>query len=368
MKTIQFEVLRAIVYPLWWAYTFPERFRSWKEYFRFRRAVWLRGGSKTPDYKLVAIVAAYYRHTQSLDRLIDTLNEHGADVFLVFNREPDSSELELWGPKCVAILRRANFGWDWGAYKEGLDYVHRLRTYEGRPLIIANDSVYYVSRPHQLLAALIDHSADVSAQLINKEAGYHAQSWLIRFSSVVTSDGSVRQFFRRYRPSFGKARTIKKGEKKLTWFLRKRGYSFGSVYNGPSLIPVLRDNPSLIWAPELLSLGAGIATDMSAWAKWSSLRRETVGAVMRERLGQLMETKNAAGVLPLTLTRSFGAPLKLDLLKWPRSPHSSASISDALEGFVEPEDKQILDDWFSASLSWASFSGIQRLFFNLGLR
>lgn len=296
-----------------------------------------------------------------MTRLVESLYESGADVFLVCNRSPTDEEKELWGAKCVAILERANFGQDWGGYKEGWAYLQNCGGYSGVPLILANDSVYYLWGTKDLVQEIVDSPDDVCAQHINKESVFHAQSWLIKLNVRVVESGFVEMFFRKYRVAYGREHAIHNGELRLSRKLFKRRYRFAAIYSGSRLTRELNKKPELAWPPEILSAGINQQAPVNQWSEWDELSYEMKLAWLREQTGVISESRNVASSLPLTFARTFGSPIKLDLLKR-HTGHSSGSISTALEGSVDPEDLSELERWFDNTPTWASTTGIHRAF------
>lgn len=309
-----------------------------------------------------------YRLTQSLMRLLQALHEHEVDVYLVCNREPTADEISEFSPYVVSLYKRANHGWDWAAYKEVWQLVSGDERVRNAPLILANDSVYYLPATREIVNSLLSSPADVCGQTVNKEFVLHAQAWLLRLSSEVVASGQVSRFFQTYRITYGKIHSIKKGELKLSASLRKAGYSVEGVLTGPALWQVASEYPERVWAPELLGAGADIALSAQLMESWSALPERDQRTILLQRMGVLMETRNPTAHLALTLTRCFGAPLKLDLLKWPFYSGSSASISAALKGYVPEDDLRQIEQWFNRSPSYTSTDGLERLFFNYGIR
>lgn len=364
--TSRYELKRYLLFRVWWILTLKKRFTAWRSWVAYGRSVRLRGGSAAPRYQLSAVVVYWYGHKQSMSRLIDALYAKGADIFLVCNRPPTAEEISLWEEKCVGILERANFGQDWGGYKEGWAFVRKEPRYNSLPFVIANDSVYYLDGTDDLVGEIIDHPSDVCAQHINKSAKYHAPSWLLRFGPTVVSSGVLTTFLKNYRLRYGREWAITRGEHRLSSKLSRLGFRFGAVFSGSRLVHRLSERPDRAWPPEILGTGASGSDEILRWSNWFEIPYEAKLVLLRERVGLMAESTNVASTLPLTMARAFGAPLKLDVLKWPNG-HSSASISAALRGVVGDEDLLELENWFDVSPTWASTTGIDRIFYRYGV-
>ena len=126
------------------------------------------------------------------------LAEAGFTVIFVSNAplltEETISRLRPW---CGLILRRANVGYDFGAYKDGIARIPDLRGIE--MLLLANDSVYGPFHPMKDIVARMDQSADVWAITDSWERHHHLQSYFLLFGRTALQSANFAHFWARLR-------------------------------------------------------------------------------------------------------------------------------------------------------------------------
>lgn len=371
MTRLYLDATRPLFWVVFWLMNWRYRHEVRRSYRAHRREfprMRLRGGARDAAYRASAVVCVYYTHTASVTRLVKTLADQEVDVFVVVNREATVSEIAQWAPHCVAVLERVNLGADFGAYKDGLSYLMSIDGYGKAPCILANDSVYYFDGIEPLVSRMLSHEADVCGMLINKEFEFHVQSMLIRFSARTMAAGTPQRFFAGYRPRFSKVATIRKGELRLTKELLRAGHSVGAVLDPRMISESLSRHPEALWRPEL----ARGASNEQVRAGWSmqippGRRGRGSGDFDALTLGAVIDRTNPSHMLALTLTRALKAPLKLDMLSFPRGA-TSLAVVQALQGFVSEDDVATLSDWFAGRPSYASVSGIHLAFQRRGIR
>lgn len=357
MRRAAFEVIRALLWVVWWFWSFPEARAAKRSYRRHLRAGGLRrvGGIATPRFATAAIVCFSYRHTRSLKRLLSALHDLNVDVYLICNRAVSSDELSAFESVCVEILERPNFGWDWGAYREGYLRLRAMGTYADADLVFANDSVYFVDGADEQVRSLLhDEPGSVRATSVNYEGVLHAQAFLMRIPAGAAFGAAVSEFFDHYRVRFGKIHSINRGEIKLSQVLADEGYLFSSVNNSSRLLRTLEEQTDFVpeWWWEFQR--HGVAREDWQFVRWNVAR--------------MAETQNSTTVLGLALTRYLHAPLKLDLTRWAHAPHFAAQILDALRPVVDGDDLHELERWFMGRPNWSSYRGLRRAFYIYGIR
>jgi hypothetical protein len=367
MLTVFYSMMRPFAWALWLVSTAPRRARI---NLRYRRAGSEKGlvlveGSAERRFRMGAVVCVYYHQDRSVSRLLSALWEQGVDVVLVANRPLTSTEMAAWSPLCVEVHERINYGGDWGAYKAGVLRLLSDPRYRALPLIVANDSVYYLPNTGAIVADLISASSDVCATTVNKEFHPHVQSFLVRLSARTVQSGVVEDFFRHYRVRYSKSHAIRKGEIGFSRTLRRSGFTLDGLHGGIALSRALTARPDSLWAPELLRAtdGPHVGRSMS---KALSTRPGTMAnpQLVIASLGLQMERRNATHALALTLARSLGTPLKLDLV---RGQDSALEIVTALTGFADQGDLDDLSQWYSNAESPVSFKGLQGLYHHCGV-
>src|SRR5437667_9971620 len=110
-----------------------------------------------------------------------------AIVFVSAAPQLDPAAIEQLTPICGLILRRDNVGWDFGAYKAGIEVITNLDRLDS--LLLANDSVY---GPVHDLGALIGRmnpaEADVWGITDSWERRFHLQSFFLLFGKTAVAN------------------------------------------------------------------------------------------------------------------------------------------------------------------------------------
>lgn len=155
--------------------------------------------------------------------------EAGFTIVFVSNASRLRPEtVERLRPWCGLILRRANIGYDFGAYKDGLARIPDLRRVE--LLLLANDSVYGPFRPLPEILAGLDGSADVWGITDSWEKHFHLQSYFLLFGRAALQAPIFSQFWSRWRYVNSKYWNISRGEIGLSRELSAHGLRCQALY------------------------------------------------------------------------------------------------------------------------------------------
>lgn len=159
------------------------------------------------------------------------LREAGVSILFVSNSgKLVPAAMEALKPLCFGILVRANVGYDFGAWREGLEYL-RGSLDDLEWLAIANDSVYGPLTP---LAPLLDQmdftKADVWGFTDSPQRNWHLQSYFMAFSKRVLRSKAWRDFWRGIHPVGSKSWAITNGELKISGALKKAGFDCAALF------------------------------------------------------------------------------------------------------------------------------------------
>ena len=168
---------------------------------------------------------------------VTSLHEAGISVVFVTNSgELQDAAFAALQPVCAGILIRRNVGYDFGAMREGLEYLKLPRADTELALII-NDSVYGPLRSLTELYSEIDfESADVWGCTDSWQSRYHLQSYCMAFSPRVVASDVWRTFWTRVTPTWSKAWLVRLYEIGLTQQLLKAGFTCRAIWPYQQLV------------------------------------------------------------------------------------------------------------------------------------
>jgi hypothetical protein len=211
---------------------------------------------------------------------VAALQQCGFSVVFVTNsgRLRDDSVAAL-RKLCACILIRRNIGYDFAAWREGLDFL-RLPRDNTDMVLIANDSVYGPLRPLDPILAQIDFDrADIWGATESWQTRYHLQSYFLIAGRKALTSEAWRTFWRTVRPVQSKHWVIRHYEVGLTQALIRGGMRCAAIWRYTELIGNVE--PSLIGRA---GDGDALANDPSLTARRSHAGRIRQGAVARRPL------------------------------------------------------------------------------------
>ena len=161
------------------------------------------------------------------------------DVSIVFvsnSGKLDPQGIEALKPLCIGIIVRGNFGYDFGGWREGLEYLKgSLDNLEW--LAIANDSVYGPLTPLGPLLARMDFTkADVWGFTDSDQRLWHLQSYFLAFSRRVLRSKAWHDFWRGIHPVKSKAWAISNGELRITLAMQNAGFDCAALFPYQDLV------------------------------------------------------------------------------------------------------------------------------------
>ena len=167
-----------------------------------RRQTWvvqrLPGHGDLATANRIAIFVHYDRHGQVADYVryyLEQLATAGYGILFVTNSPKlTTTALTELQDRCDLILRRRNFGYDFGAYRDALREIPDLGKLES--VILANDSVYGPIHP---LADFLSRSSPEQADIwgINDsyDRYYHLQSYFLVLHRSALTNTRLRDFW-----------------------------------------------------------------------------------------------------------------------------------------------------------------------------
>jgi Rhamnan synthesis protein F len=214
-------------------------------------------GSKVAIYLIFPSKGLLASHEVALVELARS----GYAPLVVSNLPLAPEALARLAPLAWRILERANFGYDFGGYREALLWLQpHLHSFDR--LILMNDSVWFpipgamdwIAQAEALNRDLVGSvctgfSGRMRAHLFREtpwqvdmaRPGVHYGSFALMLSRKLMQDSGFLRFWRRLRLSQGKTRTIKRGEIGFTQWVMRHGFSHGATSDLSRLDKVLAE-------------------------------------------------------------------------------------------------------------------------------
>lgn len=293
----------------------------------------------------IAIFSAFYKFHSSNRLLLLELRDQGFKIVLVFNRSIDSEELSVYDPLADAIICRENFGYDIGAYRDGLLYLGELLNDEV-DLILANDSVYYWSKSRGPVVETINRVRGF-AGLTSNRSRHHVQAYFLVFRGQTGATELVAKYLTNLIIRSSKNWAIRRGEIGISRRMLSNGFQ-PSVYSHPlnffeDYVPLLKE------------------------CERRKLRRvfNDESLTDSEIVGQAFEKFSVHHLLGLSLGLNQGVPFKLDLTE----VYHATEIHDEISAAGLNDELRELTEWYSRRIRrGVGEHGLARAFAKLNLR
>lgn len=145
--------------------------------------------------------------------------------------------------KCHKLIERRNIGRDFGAYKDGVNFV--LQNFpDAQRIVLMNDSVFFMERTLNKLIADLNGPHDFIGLTEVHQFHYHVQSFLLSFGREVIVSRTFQKFWKGYLPIATRRWTIHRGEIRLTRKITKAGFRPHILYQAAHLLPHLERRPT----------------------------------------------------------------------------------------------------------------------------
>ena len=269
------------------------------------------------------------------------LQEQGYACVAVSNGQLRPEDLKRILPKVTHVIVRPNFGYDFGGYQEAVIWL-RQRGCDIKQLLLMNDSVWFpVLKGASFLTEMERAGADVVGALSAQRgaAQRHQRklfyaSFMLLFSGKVWRSSKFEDFWKNYRQTSSKPRTIRKGERKLSaLFIHDDEFTHhamvdANTYRGLSLGLTLSTWPS--FAGELGLMDVSFDQQRKALLMRSG---PDVLDDWRDWYQRLCESQNMFTCAQASLVLRAGVPL----IKKSKDPHNMRVLGQSLELFrLEP--------------------------------
>ncbi|WP_210321179.1 rhamnan synthesis F family protein [Aquibium microcysteis] len=217
------------------------------------RPLQLRTAGAVPRRDKAAVFVIFPRHGVQSSHLqsLRYIASRGYSPVTVSNLPLEAADRNALAELSTLLIERSNFGYDFGAYREGVlslaDDLPRLRR-----LVLLNDSCWFPlpgSRDWLTLAeeSGFDYAGAASNYAIDPpdvarfeslswsqdrtRRSFHYCSFAISLSAALIADPAFLRFWRGFRLSDVKSRTVRRGEIGLTQWAIRRGHRHGSIFD-----------------------------------------------------------------------------------------------------------------------------------------
>jgi rhamnosyltransferase len=200
-----------------------------------------------------------------------------------------AKELEKVAPYCATAKTKANFGFDFGMWRDALEGVDLE---EWDEVIVTNSSIFGPVYPLRDVFERMDRvECDAWGMTDNLEIAWHLQSYFLVFRKSVLRAPVFRQFFRGILPYTDKDQLIRSYEVGLSRLLLDQGFTLRAMVGQ-------NDFHGSVLPPRMA------LADVRAW--WSTVAR---------RAGLSPEPMNLTTTQPIELLRAGMPFVKIELLR-----------------------------------------------------
>jgi hypothetical protein len=176
--------------------------------------------------------------------IIDAVARSPFNLVIVSNAQLTDDLAEELRGKSRLLVERNNIGRDFGGYKDGVAIV--LRRFDVERLVIANDSVFYLSDGLEDLLVKLDGPHDLIGVSEVYDHHYHVASFLMSFGRRVVESAAFREFWRGYKPLGSRRWAIFRGEGELSAQLLRGGFRPHILYRAVHLRPYLTNDDAVL--------------------------------------------------------------------------------------------------------------------------
>jgi hypothetical protein len=223
------------------------------------------------------------RVREALFEYIGQLAASGRSVVFITNsgRLDPAAEARL-APLCGALLIRRNIGYDFGGWRDAIEYFDLPRA-ETEEIIIANDSVFGPVRPLETTLLRLDYGrADVWGLTESWQRRYHLQSYFLAFGPKAIRAPGFREFWASVIPAPAKSYVIGRYEVGLTQAMIKAKLRVEVLWPYEMLTKqITRDQLAGYFAAEA---GANARFDPLELTRWLHILRLRDAIARREAL------------------------------------------------------------------------------------
>ncbi len=191
----------------------------------------------------VAILVVYQPKgiAQSLFLTCDHLIEQGYSPFILCNAPLSVEDRNALLARAALLLERPNFGYDFGAYQDGIRLLQRSGCKPDR-LILMNDSTWFPLRVGDTAIARMEASgAAFTGHILRNEPDIrrgrdHIESHLLMFDKTALESEAFTKFWAKFEMTSNRVKTILTGEKSISDALSNSGFPLRALISRDQLL------------------------------------------------------------------------------------------------------------------------------------
>ena len=208
----------------------------------------LREGGIAPSRKVAIFLI--FQPGKVLESTLFTLKHltsNGYAPLLVSNCPLSFEDHARLGPLCWKIMQRPNIGYDFGGYRDGIEYLKGENNFPDC-LLVLNDSIWFPTREDtDILEQMESRKSDVVGMALNRSNRPHIQSFFFLFKGII-SDPAFLDYWEKLPLYDHKRLVVKRCEIGMTGALENLGYSTECIFEIEQAWNVVRsmDRSSLL--------------------------------------------------------------------------------------------------------------------------
>ena len=235
--------------------------------------------------------------------------------------EADRQQLQAVSWK---VVERPNFGYDFGGYRDGIWLLDRWNE-KPESLILLNDSIWFPAlEGDQTVARMESMAADFRGVLklgtgegavLRRGREPFLGSFFLMFSGKALRSEAFSLFWRKYLNTSNKYKTIRRGERRLSYVMREAGFEGASLFDRTRFDQWLNelDGSGLRrLLDELVTIDPSVASMLKATASAHDAADTEAQAAMRasmlDAINAATRKSNIFSSAPVSMLRDFGLP------------------------------------------------------------
>ena len=222
------------------------------------------------------------------------------------------------------VVERPNFGYDFGGYRDGIWLLDHWGE-QPESLILLNDSIWFPAlEGDQTVARMESMAADFRGVLklgtgegavLRRGREPFLGSFFLMFSGKALRSEAFSLFWRQYLITSNKYKTIRRGERRLSYVMREAGFEGASLFDRTRFDQWLNelDGSGLRrLLDELVTIDPSVASMLKATASAHDAADTEAQAAMRasmlDAINAATRKSNIFSSAPVSMLRDFGLP------------------------------------------------------------